>query len=251
MGHDSDYATLETHRRVWAKKSVLRRLYGEQFYQRLLEACQEGGPRLEIGSGPGLLADFAPDVLRSDILASPWVDCAVDAHHLPFADSTFTNVLGLDVLHHFNRPLAVLRELERVLRPGGRLIFVEPWITPFSRLIYTYLHQESCDLQAQPWLDSQDQFQGGEDKAAFDGNAALPYLLVEYGGEALRQALPSLKLMTLERFSSLTYLLSFGFKPPSALPAPLYAPLYALEKATQPFWARWGALRALLVWQKA
>ena len=248
MMSDSDYEYLRRHRAIWSEKPVLRHIYGEQYYARLLRACAPGSKILEIGSGPGFIAEFAPDVIRTDILPSPWINCAVDAHELPFAAGTFDNVLGLDVLHHFNKPTRVLGEVSRVLRPGGRFVLVEPWITPFSRLVYTYLHQEECDLSARPWLEEDDQFQ--HDKKAFDGNAAIPYLFIKYGGDTLAHTLPDLKLLNVEQFSLFTYLLSFGFKPANLLPAFLYKPAYAVEEASRPLWAKLAALRALIVWEK-
>jgi len=242
-----DLAYLRDHRRIWAEKPTLRRLYHEQFYGRLLAACTSGAHNVEIGSGPGFMEEADGRIWRTDILHSPYVHLAADAHRLPFGAGQVDNILGLDVLHHFNHPLGVLRELDRVLRVGGRVVLVEPYITPFSRFIYTYLHQEICDLNARPWEDAP---VFAQDKAAFEGNAAIPYLLLERGQDAMRQAFPQWRLHTLERFSSLTYLLSGGFKPFSLLPGPLYGPLYGLERATQPLWQSWGALRALIVWEK-
>jgi len=242
-----DSAYLHDHRRIWAQKPVLRRLYHEQFYGRLLAACAAGRHNVEIGSGPGFMAEADGRIWRTDILHSPYVHLAADAHRLPFGAGQVDNVLGLDVLHHFNHPLGVLRELDRVLRVGGRVVLVEPYITPFSRFIYTCLHQESCDLSARPWEDAP---LFAQDKAAFEGNAAVPYLLLERGRAAMQQALPHWRLHTLERFSWFTYLLSGGFKPFSLLPGPLYGLLYGLERATQPLWQSWAALRALIVWEK-
>jgi len=47
--------------------------------------------------------------------------------------------------------MTFLLEAQRILLPGGRLILVEPWVTPFSYFIYRYIHQEDCDLSAHPW----------------------------------------------------------------------------------------------------
>jgi SAM-dependent methyltransferase len=172
----------------------------------------------------------------------------VDAHCLPLAANSLDNIIGLDVLHHFQYPLHFMNEVARVLRPAGRLVLVEPWITPFSRFVYTYLHQEGCDLDLQPWRVDRVAFEGP--KRAFDGNAAIPFLLITRGRSALEAEIPCLQLVRSEPFSLLTYLLSLGFKRASLLPRILYSPLVWLEDVTHPLWKRAAALRVLLIWEK-
>lgn len=243
----SDTDNLAIIDQAWRSKPLLRRIYREQFYGRLLAHVLPGAPVVEIGGGAGYLREVDPTVWRTDIIPSSGIHCAVDAHALPFGDGVLGSVVGLDVLHHFSQPLRFLRETARALQPGGRLVLVEPWITPFSRFIYTYLHQETCDMTAQPWVDRPAL---PSDKLAFDGNPALPYLLIDRGRAALRTAVPELRLVHVERFSSLTYLLSLGFKPGSLLPEGLYPLAYRFEEVTRPAWERLAALRALLIWEK-
>jgi len=45
---------------------------------------------------------------------------------LPFADETFEGVLCMNALHHLPSYSAALREIHRVLKPGGRAVFSEP-----------------------------------------------------------------------------------------------------------------------------
>ncbi len=45
---------------------------------------------------------------------------------LPFVDECFEGVLCLNALHHQPSYLAALREIHRVLKPGGRAVFSEP-----------------------------------------------------------------------------------------------------------------------------
>ncbi|MEO7001882.1 MAG: methyltransferase domain-containing protein, partial [Ktedonobacterales bacterium] len=45
-----------------------------------------------------------------------------DAEHLPFTDGTFTRAVMTGVLAHLPDPLAVLREIRRVLAPGALFI---------------------------------------------------------------------------------------------------------------------------------
>lgn len=48
-----------------------------------------------------------------------------DMHHLPFPDADLDSVVLNMVLHHAAEPQVVLREMRRVLRPGGLLLLAE------------------------------------------------------------------------------------------------------------------------------
>ncbi len=48
------------------------------------------------------------------------------ADSLPFDDATFELVTALDVIEHIDDDLGALREVRRVLRPGGRLLLTVP-----------------------------------------------------------------------------------------------------------------------------
>jgi SAM-dependent methyltransferase len=51
---------------------------------------------------------------------------AADAFALPFRSGAFAGVLVRDLLHHLDVPEGGLREVGRVLRPGGTLVLLEP-----------------------------------------------------------------------------------------------------------------------------
>lgn len=59
-------------------------------------------------------------------------------HALPFMDEVFDVVLCTEVLEHVPEPEAVLREIRRVLKNGGRLIMTTPFLVP--------LHEEPYDF---------------------------------------------------------------------------------------------------------
>jgi SAM-dependent methyltransferase len=46
--------------------------------------------------------------------------------HLPFIDGAFDLIVSLWVLEHLRDPAGVLREVRRVLKPGGHFVFVTP-----------------------------------------------------------------------------------------------------------------------------
>lgn len=238
------------HRSVWEQKRVLQRIYNEEFFARLLSFKKKSGVCIEVGGGPGFFKQVLPGVLSTDIVWSPWLDAVADAQSLPFQSASVANIFGVDMLHHLAAPMAFLLEAQRVLLPGGRLILIEPWVTPFSYLIYRYLHQEDCDLSAHPW-DSNDA-QPPSNKKAFDGNQAIPYLL--FGTQHRSRtigALPGLAPLVIEPFCLFAYLLSMGFKPMNLLPGFLYPAVAKLERATLPLWRRFAALRVLLVLEKS
>ena len=89
---------------------------------------------LDAGAGEGRYSALFPSQRYTGIdLAvgdAAWdysgIDALGDLARLPFPDRTFDAALNIVTLEHVPEPLAVLTELARVLKPGGRLLLVAP-----------------------------------------------------------------------------------------------------------------------------
>jgi len=125
--------TTEIRRRIILEKPFLRRLYDEWFKGIRDELPAGKGPVIEVGSGAGYLEKFAPHVVKSDTIPCPDIDIVLDGGALPFADASLAALVMVDVFHHLSRPRSFLQEAQRCLSPGGMIIMIEPWVTPWSR----------------------------------------------------------------------------------------------------------------------
>ena len=231
-------------RKQWQEKPVLQRIYAD-YYRRIAAACQPGRS-LEIGSGPGGYRDFATDVICTDIQPAPWLDVAADAQAMPFASASFDNIVMLDVLHHIERPVRFLREASRVLRTGGRLVCLEPAITPVSWLFYACFHPEPVVMNYDPLAEAAP----GSSRDPYDANQAIPTLLFGRYRSQLEKTFPELRLRSVERLSFFVYPLSGGFRPWCLVPLKMVDPLLRWEARMAPVLRSFIAFRLLAVMEK-
>ena len=233
------------HGRQWQRKPVLRDIYLDLY--RRMAAELTPGTTLEIGGGAGIFKEFAPDVVTTDILTAPWLDLVADAQALPFTPASFDNIVMFDVLHHIEFPRRFLTEATRILRPGGRIIMVEPAITPVSRPFYKLMHPDPVDMAADTLTDGLPD----PSRDAFAANQAIPTQLVTRDRQRLLAAFPHFRMRRCRWLSLFAYPLSGGFQPWSLIPHALVGPVLALENVLAPVLGRFMGFRMLIVIEKA
>lgn len=71
------------------------------------------------------------EYITIDIDPTTIPDIVGDAHKLPFPDASFDAVLHSSVFEHLHSPWVAASEIHRVLRSGGTMLAVVPWIYPY------------------------------------------------------------------------------------------------------------------------
>lgn len=115
--------------------------WDEGFYAKYadtLKPARPGARVLDIGCGVGQVVNrltqagyesYGVDVSQPNLERARKISerCQLyDGKQLPFPDSHFTSAGALNVLEHVDEPEAFIRELARVVEPGGRVLLSSP-----------------------------------------------------------------------------------------------------------------------------
>ena len=107
------------------RKQLLKQVHGS-----VLEIGMGTGPNLPLYNGANFVTgiDLRPEVLAGAFTrenSAPFgVSCA-NAHHLPFSNGRFDNIVSTLVFCSIPDPPTALAEIKRVLKPNGRFYLLE------------------------------------------------------------------------------------------------------------------------------
>jgi len=247
---EGDYADeLKRQMDAWNRKAGLRSVY-KNWYRRIVDELSDCGPVVEIGSGCGNFKAFYPQVIATDVIqAGPWVDQIVDARQMHYSPQSIGNFVLIDCLHHLPRPVRFLRQAIEALVPGGRIVILEPAITPWSRIVWKTCHHEPVDLTVD--LLSDWDAPEPENPGFCYANMATAHLLFQRDKERLCELLPGAEITKIELSDMFVYPATGGFSYYSLLPSSVVATMHPLERSWMPRWiADRVGLRMLVVLQK-
>lgn len=217
--------TLQEQRQAWGERPLVRRLYTSWYERIVQQLARVDGPTVELGSGIGTFKEHYPRAIATDLFESPWAEQVVDAQDLPYGRSSVANLVMVDVLHHLPDPVRSLGEAACVLRPGGRVVMVEPFCSPVSTRLWKAFHHEPVDFDADPFAG---RLAVGDDP--WDSNTATPTIIFWRRLEDFRRRCPELELVTRDRFAWLVYPLSGGFSGRRLVPPRLERAMTAVER---------------------
>lgn len=224
---------LERHADIWHDRPLIRDIYRGYHQAIARERSRVDGVDLEVGAGHGSFSRFAPRTVSCDIVPCSWLDCAADATRLPFRSASLSNIILIDVLHHVADPAAFFHEAERTLAPGGRILLIEPYVSPVSWIAWRFFWEEPMDTKVCPLAGnvSGRRVDSGD---PWDANVAVPTLLFWRRREIFRTRFPALSIIRRRRFDLLLYPLSGGFERRRFVPLPLVPVVRACERLLMP-----------------
>lgn len=229
-GDELDSAAVTLQRAdIIRSKPFLYKLYC-RWYRHITAALPDdpAGPVLELGAGAGFLKAFIPGLVTSELLDTRQVDVTLDGCRLPLKDNSLRAVVMLDVFHHLPDAARFLGESARCVQSGGRVIMIEPWITPWSYPVYRYLHHEPVDRHIQSW-------QLPEGGPLSNANSALPWIVFSRDAKRFGAEFPQWQIKETILHTPFGYLLSGGVSFRSFVPGAFFEACCRFEKSLAPF----------------
>lgn len=93
------------------------------------------GSVLDVGAGSAkyreIIKEMAQKYTAFDSFLGDNIDVVGDVLNMPFEKNYFDTVISTQVLEHIERPWIAVREINRVLKKGGKCILSAPFLLPF------------------------------------------------------------------------------------------------------------------------
>jgi SAM-dependent methyltransferase len=234
-----DPRTTEIRHEIIQSKPFLKSLY-QEWYKLIIQGLGDSKNVLEIGSGAGFLKSFIPSIFTSEVMEVKNVDLVADATQLPFPSRSLDAIVMTDVLHHIPCPKDFFTEAMRCLRPGGKILMIEPWPTIWSEFVYQNLHSEPFNKSGDWTIPLTGPLSGA--------NGALPWILFHRDLIQFKESFPRLEIRKVDLIMPFSYLISGGVSIRFSAPGFLYRLTRYLEsKLSQQKWAMFAYIEIELL----
>jgi len=246
MGINLHQDLIKKNHQLWNSKPILRSAYVDMYRLAATQLSNLPDSKIvELGSGMGHIREVIPNCVTTELFPFPWIDQIENAYKLSFANESVSDLISTDVFHHLKYPGTALNEFHRVLRPGGRVLLLEPCMSLLGLLVYGGFHAEPVAItKIIEWVAPEGWSPENMDYYAAQGNATRIFVSKQY--------LPQLaawKSVKTIRFSALAYAASGGYSGPQLYPTGMYSVVKSLGKILDLFPSLF-ATRLLVVLEK-
>jgi SAM-dependent methyltransferase len=178
-------------------------------------------------------------LIASDVMPIEDIDVVLDGAQLPFSANSLRGIVMINVFHHLDCIRVFLCEASRCVRPKGILVMIEPWVTPWSRFVYSKLHHEDFIPAAKSW-----EFKSGGPLSG--ANSALPWIIFQRDRKRFVAEFPEWRINEITPFMPIRYLLSGGVSFRTLTPSWL-SPFWSWAEARLSRWNKHLAMFAVIV----
>ncbi len=225
-------------REIMNSKPILQLLW-RKWYRDIESFVPKKGLNIEIGAGSGYAGTYFKNLIQTDVVLTPHINLCIDALFLPFKNCSLDSILMIGALHHLKDVNKFFIETERVLKPGGKIIMVEPYISLFSYPVWRLLHYEGCNLKSLSC--SSDKY------ARIDANIAIPTILFKKKRKQFEEDYSGLKIIYEDYHTIFHFFASGGVSYPSLVPGILLPVLVKIEKILQPLGKWLGSFMTIII----
>ena len=134
---------------------------------------------VELGSGPGFSKEFikSKNFKTSDLSNHDHLDIKnIDAQDTKFKNETFDFVVASNMIHHIPYPIKFFREVNRILKKGGKLIIFESYCSIAFQLATIIMKHEGFDFTMNVWDEKNPK---SDEHDLWAGNIAVPHLIFD------------------------------------------------------------------------
>jgi SAM-dependent methyltransferase len=216
--------TTKLRKQVIQSKPFLKAIYDEWYAVLTREVPPGEGGVLELGSGAGYCNKFIPGLITSELFECPGISLVADAQRLPLAAKSLRAIIMADVLHHIPQARLFFAEASRCLRPGGKILMIEPWVSAWSRFVYSRLHHE-------PFLPGATDWEFNSNGPLSGANTALPWIIFQRDRGEFEKEFPEFSIEKINPFMPFRYIVSGGVGMRSLMPGFTHPAWAALERA--------------------
>ena len=134
---------------------------------------------IEVGSGAGFSKDFIKNknFKLTDIGEDDHLDFKnIDAQSTSFESESFDYVIASNMIHHIPFPIKFFKEMNRIIKKGGKLIIFESYCSLVFQLATIIMKHEGFDFTIDVWDEKNPK---SDEKNAWHGNIAVPHLIFD------------------------------------------------------------------------